>query len=352
MITLNVKLPLKQYPIYIEKGLMKNIGEHIRKIYKNKKIVIITDENVSRIYEEEVTLDLKKNGFIPYTIKIKPGEKSKSLSNAEKIYEDLLELEITRKDMIVALGGGVVGDLAGFVASTFLRGIPFIQIPTSLLAQIDSSVGGKVAVNLSKGKNLVGSFYHPEAVFIDPNVLSTLEKRFFHDGIAEAIKYGCIKDEKLFYKLYYYTKEELWDHIEEIIYTCCKIKGKIVEKDEKDTGGRMLLNFGHTIGHAVEKYFHYETYTHGEAVAIGMYTITQKSEEIGQTEKGTSGFIKKILEKYNLSHALPKVDKNKIIETVKVDKKRDIDHIHIILLNEIGDGFIKKIKKEDFYQYV
>ncbi|MDV2934331.1 3-dehydroquinate synthase, partial [Enterococcus faecalis] len=171
-------------------------------------------------------------------------------------------------DLIIALGGGVVGDLAGFVASTFLRGISFIQIPTSLLAQVDSSVGGKVAVDLERGKNLVGSFYHPELVLIDPNMLGTLPEKYFNDGLGEVIKYGCIKSKELFEKLEgFENKEDLKENIGEIIYECCNIKREVVEYDEKDLGERMILNFGHTLGHAIEQIYNYETYSHGEAVA-------------------------------------------------------------------------------------
>lgn len=265
----------------------------------------------------------------------------------------LLDFEITRGDLIIAFGGGVVGDLTGFVSSTLLRGIPFVQIPTSLLAQVDSSIGGKVAVNLSKGKNLIGSFYHPEAVYIDPDLLKTLDKRFLYDGMAEVIKYGCIRDENLFQNLLKYNGDkELFDNIEEIIYRCCKIKKDIVESDEKDIGERMLLNFGHTIGHIIEKYFKYEKYTHGEAVAIGMYHISKKSENMGITQKGTANKIKKILIKYKLTHELPDMNKKEVIETIALDKKNKGDDINLILLKRIGDSFLKKVDRKDVNMYV
>ena len=353
MSILEVKLPQKRYPILIEKGIINNIGTEIKKVYKNKKIAIITDSNIEGLYGEKIINILNKYNFKIKTIVTPPGEKSKSLDMAKYIYEKLLSFEITRGDMIIAFGGGVVGDLAGFVASTLLRGIPFIQIPTSLLAQIDSSVGGKVAVNLPQGKNLVGSFYHPEAVFIDPELLKTLDKRFLYDGMAEAIKYGCIRDKKLFLQLMELkTEEELFHNMEEIILSCCAVKSHIVERDEKDKGERMLLNFGHTLGHAVEKYFKYEKYTHGEAVAIGMYNITEKSEEMGITHGGTAKIIKDILIKYNLPYEMPEVEKENFLGAIGLDKKNKGDSLNIVLLKEIGESFINEIDRKDVEKYL
>ncbi len=352
MHTLNINLTQKNYPIYIKKGLIKNIGEELKKIYKNKKIAVITDKNVEKIYGQKIRDNLK-NDFEVKIIVLEPGEKSKSIDVLQNVYNELLDFEITRGDLIIAFGGGVVGDLTGFVSSTLLRGIPFVQIPTSLLAQVDSSIGGKVAVNLSKGKNLIGSFYHPEAVYIDPDLLKTLDKRFLYDGMAEVIKYGCIRDENLFQNLLKYNGDkELFDNIEEIIYRCCKIKKDIVESDEKDIGERMLLNFGHTIGHIIEKYFKYEKYTHGEAVAIGMYHISKKSENMGITQKGTANKIKKILIKYKLTHELPDMNKKEVIETIALDKKNKGDDINLILLKRIGDSFLKKVDRKDVNMYV
>lgn len=353
MSVLDVNLPQKKYPILIGKGILNNIGKEIKKIYKNKKIAIITDSNVEGLYGEKIISVLNKHDFQTKTIVIEPGEKSKSLDSAKYIYEKLLDFEITRGDMIIAFGGGVVGDLAGFVASTLLRGIPFIQIPTSLLAQIDSSVGGKVAVNLPRGKNLVGSFYHPEAVFIDPDLLKTLDKRFLYDGMAEVIKYGCISDKELFKKLMVIENEkELLDNMEDIIKKCCTVKRDIVQRDEKDTGERMLLNFGHTLGHAVEKNFSYKTYTHGEGVAIGMYNITRRSVEIGITEDRTDDLIKKILTKYNLPYEMPDIEERKIIEAIGLDKKNKGNRMNIVLLKEIGNAFIENIDRDDVKLYL
>lgn len=350
---LKISLGENSYSIFIEKGLISSIYKRISGIYNGKKVAIITDKNVDKFYGDNIVSQLENSGFNVKKIVLNPGEKSKSVEVLLKTYDELLDFNITRGDLIIALGGGVVGDLTGFAAATLLRGIPYIQIPTSLLAQIDSSIGGKVAVDLKRGKNLVGNFYHPKAVFIDPNMLKTLDKRFFYDGMAEVIKYGCIRDKKLFSNLLNYnTHEEIIENMENIIYSCCNIKREIVEKDEKDTGERMLLNFGHTIGHAIEKYFNFEKYTHGEAVALGMYAITKKSEEMELTKKGTSDLVKHILNKYNLKHYIQLEDKEDILNTISLDKKNKGEFINIVLLDEIGKSFIYKIKKEKVSDFI
>lgn len=348
-----VELSHKTYPLYIKRGLINEIGIEIAKIYNGKKIAIITDENVNKLYGRTVEISLKTNNFNVKTFVLAPGEKSKSVDVLLKVYNDLLDFGLTRGDLIIALGGGVVGDLTGFAASTLLRGIPFVQIPTSLLAQVDSSIGGKVAVDLPKGKNLIGNFYHPEAVFIDPNVLKTLNKKFLHDGLAEVIKYGAIKDSGLFLNLENFKDDQdLLENIDEVIYKCCNIKKDVVEKDEKDTGDRMMLNFGHTLGHSIEQYFNYEKYTHGEAVGMGMYSITKRSEELGLTEPGSAERIKNILIKYNLPYEVLGLDKDKVLQAIGLDKKNDKDTINIILLKKIGVVFIKNINSSLMKDYI
>lgn len=353
MKNLDINLPSNKYTIFIEKGLRKFLGIEIRKLYKAEKLFVITDENVFANYGNEVRESLEKEGFsVLFTI-VKPGEKSKSIEVLQDVYNELLEKGITRTDMIAALGGGVIGDLSGFVAATLLRGIRFIQIPTSLLAQIDSSIGGKVAINLEKGKNLVGNFYHPEAVFIDPEMLQTLEKRFLYDGTAEVIKYGCIKSLALFEQLESFENEkEYLDHIEDVIYQCCDIKREVVEEDEKDLGNRMLLNFGHTLGHGVEEYFHYERYTHGEGVAIGMYHIVQRDEVLSNRDTQISDRIKKLLIKYKLPTEMPMMEEAHMQKTVGLDKKGSGKTIKIVLLEEIGKSYLKIIDKKDIVKYV
>lgn len=349
---INVNLKNDKYDIIIEKGLIKNIGNEIKKIYTNRKIVIITDININRIYGCTVKNSLLFHDYEPNFIVIEPGEKSKSIEELIKIYNNLISFNITRGDMIIALGGGVVGDLAGFAAATYLRGVNYIQIPTSLLAQIDSSIGGKVAVNLEQGKNLIGNFYQPKRVIIDPDVLYTLPSRFIKDGLGETIKYACIKDAVLFETLMNIkSKQTLLDNIEEIIYKCCTIKKEIVEHDEKDNGERMILNFGHTFGHAIEKYFNYEKFTHGEAVALGMYYITRKSESLSCTEANVSEKIRELLVKFNIQYDLLDLDMNKIKKYILRDKKNISNHINLILLKKIGQSYIHKIPIERLNEF-
>lgn len=344
---LNVDLITNNYDIIIEKGILKNVGNELKKIYNGKKIAIVTDENIYSLYGDDLNNSLINYGFQPSYIVIKPGEKSKSLEVLNDVYSDLIKYKITRSDLIIAFGGGVTGDLAGFAASTYLRGVNYVQIPTSLLSQIDSSIGGKVAVNLEHGKNLIGSFYHPKKVLIDPDVLNTLPIKFIKDGLGEVIKYACIKS-PIFYTVLMNIKSnnELFDNIEDIIFTCCNIKKEIVEKDERDTGIRMILNFGHTFGHAIENYYNYEIYTHGEAVALGMYYITQKSESLGYTVPGTSEKIREILLNYNIDCNLPTVNMENIKKSVYLDKKNISGNINLILLKEIGQSFIEKVPVE------
>lgn len=345
---LKVDLKDKSYQIIIEKGLINRVSEEISRVYKGKKIFIITDDNVNKYYGGKISEELKKNGFEVNLLSLKPGEETKNFNTLPIVYDELLDFNLTRSDLIIALGGGVIGDLAGFVASTYLRGIDFVQIPTSLLAQVDSSVGGKVAVDLDRGKNLVGSFYHPKCVLIDPEVLNTLDNRFFIDGMAEVIKYGCIKDKQFFdYLEKMGNKKQLINNMELVIHKCCDIKRQVVENDEKDRGERMLLNFGHTLGHAIEQYYNYTKYSHGEGVAIGMYVISKISEEKGLTKKGTSQRIKDILVKYNLPYELD-VNIEETLEAINLDKKKLGNDLNVIILKEIGNSEIYKTTAEFF----
>lgn len=350
---LNMNLGSITSNIIIEKGIIKNAGREIRKVYSSNKIAVVTDENVFGLYGEILEKSLAAENFTPTFIVIKPGEQSKTVDTLKHVYSNLVSMGITRGDLIVALGGGVVGDLAGFAASTYLRGIDFVQIPTSLLAQIDSSIGGKVAVNLQEGKNLIGSFYHPKLVLVDPEVLNSLPEKFVKDGLGEAIKYGCIRDKELFSMLLDIKSNfELLDNIEDIIFRCLSIKKETVEMDEKDKGIRMLLNFGHTIGHAIEKYFNYEKYSHGEAVSVGMYWITKKSEEMGITEKGTSDKIKGALENYGIEYTIPHLDREEIIKNILVDKKNISGKLNLILLKDIGNAFIYTIPEQETSKFI
>lgn len=354
MKVLTLKLPNCSYNIHIEKNLLNNIGLKVKNLYSGSSIVIITDENVKQLYYKKLSESLLDNGFNIKLICIKPGEQSKSLNNLNSIYYKLSEFGINRNNLIISFGGGVVGDLTGYAASTYLRGIPYIQIPTTLLAQVDSSVGGKVAVNLDCGKNLVGSFYHPLAVFIDTSTLCTLSNRVFADGMAEVIKYGAIKSKSLFNNLLSYkNRDVVMNHIDDVILECCSIKKSIVELDEKDTGLRMLLNFGHTLGHAVEKYYNYNKFTHGEAVALGMSVFTYKSEQLGITQKDSYNLLKNLLSLHSLPVSLPVDIKMKtIIDTILMDKKSKDNSIDIVLLKSIGNAFLQNTDKLDINNYL
>lgn len=350
---LPVNIPNNEYNIIIERGIFNHIYDEVRKVFKGNKIFIVSDENVAALYLDRILKNIEKEDIIFSKIILKPGEETKSLKNLEKLYKEMALFNITRDDLVIALGGGVIGDITGFAASTFLRGISFVQIPTSLLSQVDSSVGGKVAVNLDLGKNLVGSFYQPKLVLIDPDLLNTLPKRYLNDGLAEVIKYACIKDSNLFNLLSSFnTYDDLLKNIENIIFTCCNIKRDIVERDEKDLGERMILNFGHTLGHGIEKYFDYEKYTHGEGVSIGMCLITEISEKMKLTSKGTYEKVKTLLLKYDLPIDCLIEDKEKFLQGILLDKKSKSNSINLILLRDIGHCFIHNISKEELSQLI
>ncbi|MFK4784520.1 3-dehydroquinate synthase [Fusobacterium sp. MFO224] len=349
---IKINLGPKTYDIEIEAGILEKVGSKIKSFISAEKVAIITDTNVDSIYGEILENSLKKENYIVERIVFPAGEQSKNLQVLEKIYARLSDFGLTRSDLIITLGGGVTGDLGGFAAASFLRGVDFIQVPTSLLAQIDSSVGGKVAVDLPSGKNLVGHFYQPKAVYIDPELLRTLPEKYLHDGFAEAIKYSCIRDLDLFKKFEKMdTDDDIINSAEEIIFRCCSIKGKIVENDELDKGERMVLNFGHTIGHAVEKYYGFDKYTHGEGVGIGMIRMTDTTERLNITEKGTTERIEKLLKKFNLPTSV-QMDSSEIHKIIKMDKKKSGSKITIIVLKKIGQGELIKIDFKDIGQYI
>ncbi len=345
---LRVNLDKNSYDINIEKGCLCRCGNLIKSVIPGGRCVLITDSNVDKLYSDTVIHSLSDNGFETVKFVFPAGEESKNLKTLSDIYDFMAENKINRGDFLVALGGGVCGDISGFAAATYMRGIKYIQIPTSLLAQVDSSVGGKVAVDLPQGKNMVGNFYHPKLVIIDPDVLLTLTPEFFTDGMAEVIKYGCIRDKALFDKLCTFSRNELDDNIEDIIYTCVDIKRQVVENDERDTGERMILNFGHTIGHAIEKFYNFSKITHGMAVAIGMYTITKISETLDITPVGVADKILNCLEKYNLPFAAPEVPAEKIAAYIAGDKKNFGKNLNIIVLNDIGNCKILPVLCSEF----
>ena len=275
----------RPYDIKIGFGLLDRVGELCREtLPRAQKLAVVTDSNVQPLYLERVANSLKQAGFQVLSLTVPAGEGAKCAEQLVMLWEKLMDFGMTRTDAVVALGGGVVGDLAGFAAATLLRGVDYVQIPTTLLAQVDSSVGGKVAIDLQAGKNLAGAFWQPSLVLIDPHCLTTLSDQTFSDGMAEVIKYGCIRDRAFFDLLDRCgDRAGVMEHIDEIIYTCCDIKRKVVLADERDTGERMVLNFGHTIGHAFELAGNYETWTHGQGVAAGMNWAAQIGVGLGVT---------------------------------------------------------------------
>ena len=337
MKTLTVELGKRSYDIVIEKGLVHKAGEEVRKVYNGAKVFVVTDSNVARHYAEPVLASLHDAGFEAAHGVIPAGEASKNIDMLKTLYTYFLDFGLSRSDLIVALGGGVVGDITGFAAATYLRGVPYIQMPTSLLAQVDSSVGGKVAADLPQGKNLAGAFYQPLRVIMDPDTLDTLEPRYYRDGMGEVIKHGCIYSKDLFDKL---LSGEI--NREDMLYANCAIKSSVVKKDELDRGERMLLNFGHTIGHAIECYHQFSLYSHGEAVAMGMYTITAFSEKRGLTKAGTADQIKALLRKYGLPYECPAMERQKVVDAIAHDKKNLNQQLNLVLLKEIGRSFTYK----------
>lgn len=333
----------KGYDIIIQKGILPECAEYIKQVSSAEKVCVVSDTNVFPIYGESVMSSLNENGFKAISYIFEAGEQSKKISTVASIVEFLAENQLTRNDLVVALGGGVCGDMAGFAAAIYLRGIEFVQIPTSLLAQVDSSVGGKTAVDLPQGKNLCGAFHQPCLVLIDSNTLDTLSPHFFSDGLAEAIKMGCIKSADLFDKI---ENNDAHDIIDDIIYECDLLKAGVVERDEKEHGERALLNFGHTAGHAIEKLHNFTTISHGEAVGIGMVMITKAGEESSITQKGTSQRIAAVLKKNNLltsdTHSV-----EEIVGAMSADKKRTATSIKFAMLRSIGDSFINPIDNKD-----
>lgn len=336
------------YPLVIERGLVKRLDEAILPyVTPDCRICLITDENVAALYLNPALEQLKKAGFRIYPFVVPAGESSKSLTQLSAIWEQLVAWGFKRTDAIIAFGGGVVGDLAGFAAASFLRGLDLIQIPTTLLSQVDSSVGGKVAIDLSEGKNLVGAFYHPKAVFMDPDVLETLSDEQFSSGMAEVIKYALIGNEDFFNQLLEKkNRDELMESIENILATCCAMKRDLVATDEKDRGQRMLLNFGHTIGHAIEAYYAYHKYNHGQAIAIGMVYMTSWAEEKGYSPKGLTQNIRQLLTQHELPVRLDQAeDLPQILPFMRRDKKNLGSQLNVVVIESVGKAKILQVNE-------
>lgn len=327
-----------EYAILIGRGILGQLGEEVKKRIQPCKAAIITDTTVEKIYAEQAEKSLQAAGFTTCRFAYPAGEASKNISTLSDMLEFLAEEEVTRQDIIVALGGGVAGDMAGFAAAVYQRGIRFVQVPTTFLAAVDSSVGGKTAIDLKAGKNMAGAFYQPHLVLCDVDVLETLPAEYFADGIAETLKYGIIGDGELFEKT---ASGDFRNDLEKIIETCVKMKRDIVMEDEFDTGMRQLLNLGHTLGHAIEKKSGF-TISHGHAVAIGMHLIAKVAEEKGMAEKGLAEKIRVALKKNALPVSID-YSAEEITEGVLKDKKRRGGEISFVFPTKIGHCEIVKI---------
>lgn len=316
------------YDIILDRGCINSISSYID---LDRRVFILTDQNIPNRW-----IDIVKDQCpVSMVYRVPGGEDSKSMAVFEEVLTACLDFHMSRKDLIIALGGGVIGDLSGFVAASYMRGIDYMSIPTSTLSQIDSSIGGKTAINLGKVKNIVGAFYHPKLVLIDFDTLSTLPERQKVNGLVEAIKAGLIRDPKLFEL---FEKDDYNMHMEEIIYRSLCMKRDVVQQDEKENGLRKLLNFGHTIGHGIESYYNLETYLHGEAVMMGMFYFI------------TSGELKERLKNICLRMGLPITDDfdiQKVYELTTMDKKASGNTISTVWVDEPGHSYIKELPMED-----
>jgi len=350
---ISVDLGERSYPIVINNGLLEGIGGRILKLGLKGKVAVVTNPLVGGLYGDKVIKGLRSAGFDPVLITIPDGEEYKTLKEASAIYDGLIEHRMERSFPIIALGGGVIGDMTGFVAATYLRGVPYIQVPTTLLAQVDSSVGGKTAVNHPKGKNLIGAFYQPKAVFIDPEVLSTLDPRDVRAGLAEVVKYGVIWD-NAFFKFLEENSNALFKPGPELIRAIersCEIKAAVVSADEKESGLRSVLNFGHTFGHAIEALTGYGTFKHGEAVAIGMCMAARLSVKMALASPEVERRVAGLLSGLGLPVSLPELSADEFIGSMRLDKKVIGSRIRFVLVTEIGKVILEEVDEEKLKEF-
>ena len=341
MRTVSVKLGHRSYAIKIGGGLLAGLGGECARLKLGARCAIITDTNVGRRFAKAAFNSLANAGFSPSLIVVPAGETAKSLKTVQTGYDLLAAHRLERKSFIIALGGGVVGDLAGFIAATYLRGIAFVQVPTTLLAQVDSSVGGKVGINLKAGKNLVGAFYQPRLVLCDLATLATLPEREFRAGLAEVIKYGIIYDAKLFAQLEHDLPKLLRREpktLAAIIARCCEIKAEVVGQDETEDGLRAILNFGHTLGHAIENISGYGKYLHGEAIAIGQVAAAKISSALTGLSGRDAARVRDLFKLAGLPHfmKLNAIQRKKLSAAMKLDKKVSGGEVKFVLAKKIG----------------
>lgn len=341
MRTVTVHLGRRSYPILIGPDLLRQIGAKCARLRFAGRCAVISDQNVAALYGKIVLDSLQAAGFDPVLITVPAGETAKSLQTVQRCYDQLAHHRIERKSFVVALGGGVVGDLAGFVAATYLRGVGFVQVPTTLLAQVDSSVGGKVGVNLKAGKNLVGAFYQPRLVLCDLETLHTLPEREFRAGLAEVIKYGIIYDARLFGRIERNLERMLAlspSLLASVIARCCEIKADVVSQDETESGLRAILNFGHTIGHAIEAISGYGKYLHGEAISIGQVAAAKISVTAAGLPESDARRITNLFAAAKLPIRINLTAKKRkcLLEAMQLDKKVSNGEIRFVLAEKIG----------------
>ena len=335
------------YDVVIDSGLLERIGTLIGTTISVKRIIVITDSNVDRLYADRVMKSLQEAGISAAKYVFDPGEENKTLQTVHQILDFLAQRQITRSDAILALGGGICGDMAGFTAAIYLRGIRFLQVPTTILAAVDASVGGKTAVNLSAGKNLAGAFWQPSLVLCDPLTFSTLSPTVISDGMAEVIKHGMVADKTLFHGLQENRPENNWENI---ILQNISIKADFVARDTRDTGIRQLLNFGHTFGHAIEKCSNFSV-SHGHAVAIGMMMAARAAEKKGFCLEPVTEPLKAVLEMYLLPTDCP-YTAEAIVSAALQDKKRTGNRIHLVLPERIGRCLLHPVGIDDLADFV
>lgn len=337
---IHVELRDRSYDIEVGVDSLGLIGERLAPLLKSKKIGLVTDPIVEPLYAERVRASLTDAGFSVAQIVVPPGESHKNLTELERVHEELASARIERSSTLVALGGGIVGDLTGFAAASFLRGIDVVQVPTTLLAQVDSSIGGKTGVNLKAGKNLVGAFHQPRFVLADVETLTSLPPRELRAGIAEVVKYGVIMDPDLFALLE--AKAEAFlalerDILAEVVHQCAAAKARVVMEDEKEGGLRAILNFGHTLGHAVEAMTEYRMFLHGEAVSIGMVFAAKLSSARQGFPVSDAKRVEALLERFGLPITIPEeLDRGDLARAVETDKKRQADRVKFVCVEEIG----------------
>ena len=354
---ITVNLGKESYSIVIGYDIFRFLPRYLKSLHLPREIFIITNNRVQKYYAKKLNQSLKQGGFSTKFYLTIDSEKAKSINNAVRIAENLAFYAKQKKITILALGGGVIGDLAGFIASIYKRGVPLVQVPTTLLAQIDSSIGGKTAIDLHIAKNLVGTFYQPKLVFCDLSVLKTLDKRQLRAGLSEALKYAAIKDEKLFNFLeqnYHSVFSGDRQTLEHLIYGCAKIKAKIVEFDEKEEKGlRTILNFGHTIGHAIEAAGNYNRYNHGEAIALGVLAASRMSENLGLLSASACQRISTLVARLGLPLEINGIREEDVLRAYRLDKKFIGKVNRFVLLKGIGRVVvIKNIPEKIIYNAV